>query len=92
MQKQLRGSYRSSTTGYLYAGGYRWVSYIIRTGRKNMRMTLIKTPLGTDSLEERRGHGRVTRRCTLGYFAVRMEGEEKRLRIVSSGLPCHQRC
>lgn len=40
-----------------------------------MRTKLIKTPLGTDRLEEQRGNGRITRRCTLGYFAVKRKAE-----------------
>jgi len=87
--KQLRGSYRSSKTGYLYVGATMGFVYM-RTGRKNMRTRHIKTPLGTDRLEDQRGHGMTRRRCTLGYFAVKMEGGGKRLGIVSNDLPCHQ--
>jgi len=61
-------------------------------GEKNMRTRPIKTPLGNDRLEVQRGHGRTTRKGTLGYFAVKMEGGGNRLGIVSNGLPCHQGC
>jgi len=46
-----------------------------------MRTTVTKTPLGTDGLEEQRGHERITRRGTLGYFALKREGGGNRLGI-----------
>jgi hypothetical protein len=71
MYQQLRGSYRPSKTGHLHVRRWlRLVSYIVRQGRKNMGTKLIKTPIGNNRLEQQRGHGRITRRYTLGNFIV----------------------